>query len=61
MASDEISSTNEEEMDFLAKRFIRFLCSKENPSGGFERDSSSRKELRLGKKDDQFDDEPKRW
>lgn len=56
IAIDESPSLNEEEMAFLTKRFARFFQCKKNPIGGVKRDSSSKKDLRSRKKEDNSKD-----
>lgn len=50
--SDESSSIDEEEMDFIVKRSTRFFQSKRNHSSRARRDSSSKRDSRIVKKEE---------
>lgn len=56
VASDDNSSLDEEEMDFLSQHLTRFFRNKKNPSRGFRKDTSSRKDSRYGYKEDSIDE-----
>lgn len=49
VANDESFSPIEEEMAFFAQHFTKFFRNKKNPSSGFKRDTSRRKDSRFGK------------